>query len=517
MSDSTINHQRAAGNESSRPVPEFSVEDLTKHYGPVKALQDVTLSFKRGEVHALLGQNGSGKSTLVKLLSGTVAPTSGIILRDGDELTLHSVEAAKQAGIVTVFQELSVLPSLTVAENVLIGRYKYSPLGTIRRRDLHRRAQAVLDQFKIRLPLEAPCRTLSLLELQLVEVARALSCEPSLLILDEATSALDQPDAENLLRISRELAAAGHAVLFVSHRMDEVFSVADRVSVLTDGKLVHSGPAVDATREELLVKLAGKALRPLERAARSSHEHSDKTLLRAELPGFGQDGGPLNINIQAGEIIGLAGLQGHGQKDVLRRLAGDVADRGMWVEVEGRRINRPSPHRMIKAHVAYVPEDRNAEGLLLGHSVRTNATLSSLDRVAPGGILRRSREDAVARRVIDRLSVRAESPLAPMESLSGGNQQKVLIGRALEVEPNVVLLDDPTRGIDAGAKADIYQTLQALATEGRTIMLNSTELPELAALCDRVLVFHDHRLAAELTGDDVNESSILAHMVGAAA
>jgi ribose transport system ATP-binding protein len=486
------------------------VAGLTKHYGPVRALQSVSLRFAPGEVHAVLGQNGSGKSTLVKLLSGTVAATSGLVSVDGEPIPSGSTRAAARAGIVTVFQELSVLPSLTVAENILLGRYRRSRIGTIDRRDLNARAGEILERHGIDLPLGASCRTLSLSQLQLVEIARALATPPRLLILDEATSSLDKPDAENLLRVSRELADAGSAVLFVSHRMDEVFAVADTVSVITDGTLVSSGPIGSATREDLLEQLSGKALQPLERVARAAGSARDEVAISAVIPTLGD----AEIRVHRGEIVGIAGLQGHGQKEALRALAGAEAPRGLRLRVRDARVPRPSTHRLLRRGVAYVPEDRGTEGLLLKHSVRANATLSALGRVSRLAFLSRRAETRLAREVIDLLSVKTHTDGVPVDTLSGGNQQKVLIGRALLTRPSVLLLDDPTRGIDAGAKADIYAVLRRLADEGMGIVFNSTELPELVGLCDRVLVFHDSAVVAELEGD-VTESEILKNMLGA--
>jgi ABC-type sugar transport system ATPase subunit len=503
-----------AGTTRSPQAPGFTgitTHALSKNYGPVTALDAVSLHFAPGEVHAVLGQNGSGKSTLVKLLSGTVAETSGSITVDDREIRLGSTAAAAKAGIVTVFQELSVLPSLTVAENILLGRYRRSFLGTINRKDMYARAGAILDRFRIDLPLGASCSTLSLSQLQLVEIARALATEPRLLILDEATSSLDKPDAENLLRISRELAATGSSVLFVSHRMDEVFAVADTVSVITDGRLISTSTTADVTRDELLTQLSGKALQPLERL---SHEHGhprDEVALSAELPVLGG----ASITIHRAEIVGIAGLQGHGQKETLRAIAGADSTRGLRIRVGGKNVSRPSVDRMLGRGVAYVPEDRGTEGLLLKHSVRTNATLSALRRVSRFGFLSGRAENRLAAEIIGMLSVKTHTAAVAVDTLSGGNQQKVLIGRALLTEPKVVLLDDPTRGIDAGAKADIYAVLRRLADSGVGVVFNSTELPELVGLCDRVLVFHDRTIVAELSGDDITEPTILKNMLGA--
>ncbi|HVV89846.1 MAG TPA: sugar ABC transporter ATP-binding protein [Solirubrobacterales bacterium] len=488
---------------------------MTKRYGPVLAVDDVDLELRAGEVHALLGQNGSGKSTIAKMLSGIVRPDRGSVLVDGEPVAFDNPSRARRRGIATVFQELSVLPSLTVAENIFVERAPHLPLGPVRRRRLNDRAAALLDRFQIDLAPRARCGDLSLLEMQLVEIARALATEPRLLILDEATSALDQPDALNLLRIARELAAAGAAILFVSHRLDEIFHVADRISVLVDGALVASANTEQTDRDTLLNQLLGRTLKVLERVPPPAGEPA-APVLSMRMPGYGPGGDELELDVRPGEILGLAGLQGHGQKDVLRALGGDNP-RGATIAVEGRTVRFPTPHRMISHGVVYVPEDRAREGLFLGHSVRVNTTLSALRLLSRGGFLRPAAERAACAETIEQLSVRTASQTIPVGSLSGGNQQKVLIGRALLLAPRVVLLDDPTRGIDVGAKDEIYEVLRSLAAKGVGIVFNSTEIPELIGLCHRVIVFHDGRAVAELVGEEIDNASILEHMLGAAA
>ncbi|MFT3864352.1 MAG: sugar ABC transporter ATP-binding protein [Solirubrobacterales bacterium] len=486
---------------------------MTKRFGPVLAVDDVTLDLRAGEVHALLGQNGSGKSTIAKMLSGIVQPDEGAILVDGARVDLVSPSRAREHGVATVFQELSVLPSLTVAENIFMERAPHLPFGPLRRRELNRRAAELLDRFGIDLAPPARCGELSLLEMQLVEIARALATEPRLLILDEATSALDQPDALNLLRVARDLAGTGVAVLFVSHRLEEIFEVADRISVLVDGALVASVRTVETDRDTLLKQLLGRSLQALERVPAAAGAAGP--ILTMRMPGHGPDGADLELEVRPGEILGLAGLQGHGQKEVLRALGGDDT-RGASITVDGERVRFPTPHRMIARGVVYVPEDRAREGVFLGHSVRANTTLSSLRALSRAGFLRPSAEREACAETIERLSIRAASQTIPIGSLSGGNQQKVLVGRALLPDPRVVLLDDPTRGIDVGAKDEIYEVLRALTAEGVAVVLNSTEIPELVGLCHRVVVFHDGHAVAELVGEAIEDAAILAQMLGAA-
>jgi ABC-type sugar transport system ATPase subunit len=499
----------------------LTLTSVTKSYGQTKALRGVSLGFSPGEVHTLLGENGSGKSTLVKILSGVVGIDSGTIHLGGDPLVFAAPSDSLRSGIATAFQELTILPSLTVAENVFLNRYPRRWSATIAVKALNRQADQLFAELGLDLPAGTHCRELSLAQLQLVEVARAVARRPRILILDEATSALDAPEARQVMAICRSVAAAGTTVIFVSHRLDEVLEVSDRVSTLVDGRIGSTREGASISHDDLLDELLGhreaidvaeltsgaKARQP----ARLAHA---EVRARFEVPasaGFRHD---LQIQLRRGEILGLAGLQGHGQKRVLRILGGDLPHHGTHHAVDGQVVRARTPREAIANGVYYIPEERKVEGILTGHSISTNMTLSSLRRVARFGWIRRTVERQLSKETAARLGVRLRSLRDAIDSLSGGNQQKVVLGRGLLSQPKVLLLDDSMRGIDVRAKDEIYRLLADLADEGTSIILNSTEIPELTALCSRVLVFHDQGIFAELEAAEVSESNILRAMFG---
>jgi ABC-type sugar transport system ATPase subunit len=499
----------------------LTLTSVTKSYGPTKALRGVSLSFSPGEVHTLLGENGSGKSTLVKILSGVVRIDSGAIHLGGDPLVFGSPSDSLRSGIATAFQELTVLPALTVAENLFLNRYPRRWSGTIGVKALNREADQLFEEFELELSARTPCRELSLAQLQLLEVARAVSRRPRILILDEATSALDAPEARQVMTICRKVSAGGTTVIFVSHRLDEVLEISDRVSTLVDGRIGSTREGASISHDALLNELVGHRhtvgvaeVTGEARAAKAARPPQAAVRARFEIPasaGFRND---LQIELRQGEILGLAGLQGHGQKRVLRILGGDVSGHGTQHVIDGHTIRARTPREAIANGVYYIPEERKVEGILTGHSISTNMTLSSLDRLTRFSWIRRSLERQLSKQTSVRLGVRLHSLRDTIDSLSGGNQQKVVLGRGLLSQPKVLLLDDSMRGIDVRAKNEIYRLLAELAGEGTSIILNSTEIPELTALCSRILVFHDQDIFAELEADQVSESNILRAMFG---
>lgn len=510
----------------ARPDPSvgLTLTEIVKSYGNTRALRGVSLEFRPGEVHTILGENGSGKSTLVKILSGTVVNDSGTITRGEQPVDCSSPASSLRSGIATAFQELTVLPSLTVAENIFLDRYPHNRIGTINRRALESRTAQFLEAHGFELPPKASCRDLTLAQLQLVEVARAIARQPSTLILDEATSALDSPEARQVMKVCRGLAAAGTAVLFVSHRLDEVLEISDRVSTLIDGRIGSTRDAKGITHDILLDELLGKRkiidLVPDTGdavSARPRRTVSSTVRARFSIPasaGFRED---IAFDLHEGEILGLAGLQGHGQKQVLRIIGGDLPARGAAREIDGEAVNARSPRDTISNGIYYIPEERKVEGIVSGHAIAANMVLSCLPRLSRYGWLMRSVERRFSNDMAIRLGVRLHSLRDSIDSLSGGNQQKVILGRGLLSRPKVLLLDDSMRGIDVRSKDEIYRLLEELTDSGLSVIVNSTEIPELIALCPRVLVFHDHAVSAELVGSDVSEANILRGIFGRSA
>ncbi|MCW2780998.1 MAG: sugar transporter ATP-binding protein [Marmoricola sp.] len=497
------------------------LQNVMKSYGSTRALRDVSLSFEAGEIHTVLGENGSGKSTLVKILSGIASKDSGELTLDGRPITCTSPTVSRADGIATVFQELTFVPSLTLAENVFLGSYKRHWTGVLDSRLLNRRCDELMDELGFDLDGRQPASELSLAQLQLAEFARAYAREPRVLILDEATSALDQPEAAALIGNLRKLTSRGTTVIFVSHRLDEVIEVSDRISTLVDGRIVSTRQAGSVSRESLLNELLGNTIDSVRDVVQETAAilkeatHEAKTVLfECEIPasaGFRSD---IRITARRGEIVGLAGLQGHGQKRALRIIGGDLPASGMRRTLADRPVTGRSPRDAIAAGIYYIPEERKIEGIVTGHPVAANLVLSSLPLVSRWGWLRRALEHRVAEEMCTRLGVRLASVRQPIDSLSGGNQQKVVLGRGLLCEPQLLLLDDSMRGIDVRAKNEIYQHLVDFTEAGAAVLLNSTEIPELIRLCSRVIVFHDQDVSAELTGDDVNEAAVLRAMFG---
>lgn len=489
---------------------------VSKYFGATQALDNVSVEFESGQVNTLLGENGSGKSTLIKILAGAVQPTAGSVSLEGKLLALGSPREAVRSGIAAVYQEISVLPNLTVAENIFLEHYPKTWQRTLDVRSLNERTEVLWRELEFP-PLGADrrCGELSVAQLQLVEIARAMARHPKVILFDEATSALDRDVADTVMKLCRRVAKDGMVVVFVSHRLDEVMNVSDTVTVLRDGKLALRGQAHELSRDRLLAAMLGEAAAEGDTA----HRQSDGLARHAPvadvaIPACKWLGQPLSFQVRPGEVLGLAGLQGHGPKSVLRILGGDMPQPGMEVKLGGRTVRIGSPHSAIRAGIYYIPEERKVEGILSGHSVAANLALSSLARITRWGLLSTGAERGRAEQMRTDLSIRMGNSRDSIDSLSGGNQQKVILGRGILATPKVFLLDDATRGIDLGAKRDIYRLLESLSAKGVAVIMNSTELSEFPRLCDRVLVFYRGAVVTELTGLEITEDRIIAAMFG---
>lgn len=483
---------------------------LTKRYGGITALQDVSLALMPGEVHALLGANGAGKSTLVKILAGIVQADEGALVLNGEPLRLASPQAAYRAGIATVHQELSLFTGLTVAQNVLIGREARNRAGWIREAASGDVARALLEQLDVHdIAPEAMVADLSLAQQQLVEIAKAMSFEPHVLILDEPTSALGRSDVDRLLRVVRRLRGQGCAIVFISHRMDEIAAITDQVTVLRGGRKVGGMTRAGFNPERALELMLGDTPRHLQRLKAPPAADLPPLLEVRDLTLPGRLDG-LSLDVRAGEVVGLAGLEGQGQKDALFALFGLFRHGlGGTVKVRGRSVSARRPRQAIAAAFALIPDDRKAMGGFLGLGVGRNISITILDRLARLLVIDRRRERHVVAGLVERLSIRCASAEVPLASLSGGNQQKVVAAKWLARGAEVYLFCDPTRGVDAGAREILYETIHKLAAEGRAILVYSTDMNEFAILCSRVLVFRGGRLSGSLAGAEITEENIL--------
>jgi rhamnose transport system ATP-binding protein len=488
---------------SAPPLLEF--RNVSKHFGGVQALRDVSLAIRKGEVHAVLGQNGAGKSTLIKVLAGAVHADAGDVRKNGQAIDVGSPAAAMREGVTVVHQELTLLPDLTVWENVAAIRTVRLPLGVVDRRRTRRKVTAALGLLGLRVDLGARVGDLSLAQQQLVEIARALYLGGEILVLDEPNSALSGPETEVLLRTVRSLAESGTTVMLVSHRLEEVFSVADRVTVLRDGRSQGTWEIAQTDIPFVIRAMVGDVQEPPAPAERL--ETDDRVALELRDLRVGAVG-PISLHVRRGEILGLAGLEGSGVDTVLRA-AGGVLHTRARVEVEGRTVVLRRPGDAIARGIVYVPPDRKTEGLWLDRSIADNLMAGRLDLITTLRVLRPGRARRLARRWIERLGIRVGSPRVEAGALSGGNQQRVLLGRSLVMEPKVLLLSDPTRGVDVQAKAEIHGLLRELAAGGLAVCLSSSELKEVLELADRIVCLRRGRVAAEGPADAFNEDRLL--------
>jgi rhamnose transport system ATP-binding protein len=491
--------------------PLLELRAISKSYGGVHALADVSFAIQAGTVHALVGENGAGKSTLVKIITGVVEPDEGELLIDGEPAWVGDAQTAHKLGIVAMYQEPTVFPDLSVAENVFAGRHPRSRLRTVDWGAMQSDAMRILGELGVDFGPDTPVRGLGVADRQLLEIAKALSTNARLLIMDEPTAALSPNEVENLFVTVRKLRDRGVAVIYISHRLEEVGELADTVTVLRDGRHIDTRPARELSHGEIIRLMVGRsldALFPKEEAEIGDVVLSAKGLTRR---GIFAD---VSFELRRGEIVGLAGFVGAGRTEVAMSIFGvDPLDGGR-LEIQGRPFRPRSPRAALHRGLAYLPEDRLHQGLVQPMSVSDNLSMAVLPELTPGGFLRPRRERALARRFMEQLRIKATSPAQVVRSLSGGNQQKVVLGKWLAAEPRILILDEPTHGVDVGTKADVHRTISHLATQGLTILLISSELPEILGMSDRVLVMREGRLVAELSRAEATQERVIQAAAG---
>jgi len=530
---------QADGERSAPPAdgpagrPLLALEAATKSFGSVRALQDASIELFAGEAHALVGENGAGKSTLVKILAGVHQPDAGRLLLDGVEVRLGGPADARAAGVAVIYQEPTLFPDLSVAENIFMGRQPLShdrlrlrrpPVDGIaslacmldRRidgRELRRRVEALMERLGVPLDPSRPARGLSIADQQIVEIAKALSFEARVIVMDEPTAALSGAEVERLFSVARALRSQGAAVLFVSHRLDEVFALCQRVTVMRDGRRVFSGPLEGLDRDDLVRRMVGREL-----AAMYPKEAADAGEVALSVRRLTREGvfTDVSFEVRHGEIVGLAGLVGAGRSEVARAIFGiDRRDAGEVV-VDGRPLPPASPTSAMAAGVGYVPEDRRAQGLVMDLSIARNVSLASLGRLRRGPFISAGGERQLAADWAARLRLKLARFSDPAWSLSGGNQQKLVLAKWLARSPSVLIVDEPTRGIDVATKAEVHRLLSDLAGQGVAVLMISSELPEVLGMADRVLVMHEGRLRAELPRDQATEERVMFAATGSA-
>ncbi|MFI9387279.1 sugar ABC transporter ATP-binding protein [Kutzneria sp. NPDC052558] len=493
---------------------EVALADVSKSFGAVRALREVSLTLTGGRAHALLGENGAGKSTLIKVLAGVHRPDSGQLLADGRPTRFASPADAKAAGVAVIYQEPTLFGDLSVAENVAMGRHPTRRGGLVDTAAMREQAELLFERLGVDIDPRRPARGLSIADQQLVEIAKALGSDARVIIMDEPTAALSGTEVARLFGVVGALREHGAAVLFVSHRIDEVFELCQDATVLRDGGFVWSGPLTEQTPDSVVRLMVGRSLDAL--FPKQEVEAGDTVLSvrRLTREGVFTD---VSFDVRAGEILALAGLVGAGRSEIARAVFGvDKPDAGE-ILVRGKRIRPGSPGAAMSAGIGFVPEDRRQQGLVLEASIERNAALASLDRLSRFGFLRSSAERSLARDWAVKLQLKFARLTDPVGVLSGGNQQKVVLAKWLSRQPRVLIVDEPTRGIDVGTKAEVHRLLSELAGQGVAVLMISSELPEVLGMADRVLVVREGRVVGEFDRAEADEERIVLAATGVAA
>lgn len=487
----------------------LEIRDISKSFGAIKALTGVDFTLQRGEIHALCGENGAGKSTLMNIIAGIVQPDEGAIRLEGKNVTITSPSAAQRLGIGLVHQEIALCQDATVAENILMAAVnnRRAPLMNFRR--LYADAQKIMDLLAP-IPVETPVADLSISNQQLVEIAKALTLECRVLMLDEPTAALTETEAQRLFAIVRDLKARGISIIYISHRMAEIFSLCDRVTVFRDGRYVATDSIASVAPNDVVRKMVGREITQLYPEKLSPERRTDRPVLSVENLSYRQGSAGVGFTLRAGEILGVGGLIGAGRSEMVQTVCGLRPKVSGSVELNGEPVSIRTYSDAVRAGLVYLSEDRKASGLFLDLSVASNISALDLRKLTtPLGLLDRRAEAKQATDLVVRHGVRMGGIETQVSTLSGGNQQKVAIARLLSVGPKVVILDEPTRGVDVGAKVEIHRLLRDLAERGVGVIVISSELPELIGLSDRVLVIHQGAIVGELGADELTEEAIM--------
>jgi len=484
----------------------LELKDITKHFSGVEVLHQVPFRLRPGEVHALLGENGAGKSTLVKVITGVYQPDGGEIFLNGELVQFNDTRESRQAGIAAIYQELSLFPDLNVAENIFVGRQPMTFGRRIDWRKLYNESERLLASLGVRLDLKQKARNLSIAQQQMVEIARAFSINARILIMDEPTSSLTLNEVADLFRLVRRLRDEGTAIIFISHRLEELFELADRVTVLRDGSYVDTRPMQDVTRDDLIRMMVGRKISNL---FPKQDVQAGEVALKVEH--LTREGAfwDVSFELRKGEILGMAGLVGAGRTNVARAIFGVEPPTSGAIQLNGREIRITSPQHAIKLGLAYVPEDRQLHGLIPAMHITTNISLPMLPEYARRGWLQDKVERKAAYDAACQMEVRANNIWQKARELSGGNQQKVVLAKWLSTNPRILILDEPTRGIDVGTKAAVHALMSKLASEGMAILMISSELPEVLGMSDRIIVMHEGRMTAQFTRAEATQEKII--------
>jgi inositol transport system ATP-binding protein len=496
-------------NEGKRMSKDYMLEmiDITKEFPGVKALDNVQLKVKKGTVHALMGENGAGKSTLMKILIGIYTPDSGKIIFDGQELKVSTIKNALDKGISMIHQELSPIPNMTVAENIFLGRepsYKFT--GWVKMKELEEKTKQLFEKLEIDIDPNAKMSDLSIANTQMVEIAKAISYNSKLIIMDEPTSAITEKEVHHLFKIIRSLKKEGVSIIYITHKMDELAQITDEVTVLRDGKYIGTKSSDQITKDELIEMMVGRELNQIFRKQQVEIKEVALSIKQLSKKGKFEN---ISFEVRKGEIIGFAGLMGSGRTEVLESIFGITLPDSGEVYINGKKVNIRSTRDAIKYGMGLLTEDRKLSGLFLPLSVQDNMITVTVNQYTKGGFLNEKKIQDDCQRLSEQLAIKTPSLRQLIKNLSGGNQQKALIARWLLQDPDILFLDEPTRGIDVGAKSEIYNLIFELAKKGKAIVVVSSELPEILGLSDRIIVMHEGRKMGELSRQEATQERIM--------
>lgn len=488
----------------------IQLKGIHKSFGPVSVLKGVDFELLPGEIHALMGENGAGKSTLMKVMTGLHSQDEGKIIIDGELRQFKHPKEAESEGIAFIHQELNILPEMTVTENLFLGRELTGPFGMIKQQEMKRRAREYLAELNVFMEVDELARNLSVGQQQMIEIAKALMTDAKVIVMDEPTAALTDREIQALFAVSRALRDQGVSIIYISHRMEEIFELCDRITVLRDGQSISTRPIQETSFEETVRDMVGREIG--ERYPTRESKLGDVVLEVEEL--IGNRFHNVSFNVRAGEIVGFSGLMGAGRTEVMRALFGADAHQSGVIKLNGKQVRIKTPADAIKHGIAFLTEDRKGEGLLLDFSLRENLSLPTLDKRTKGTIISKQKEAAFAENYLQKLRVKHHSMEQKVKSLSGGNQQKIVLGKWLGVEPDVLILDEPTRGVDVGAKKEIYNIMCDLAESGVAIVMVSSDLPEVLGMSDRIVVMREGVVTGTLLKDEATQEKVMTYATG---
>ena len=484
---------------------------INKSFGANQVLKDAAFTLKDGEVHALMGENGAGKSTLMKILTGVYTKDSGTVKVDGKEVNFKSPQEAEKAGIVFIYQELNVLFDLTVEENLFMGKEITKKFGICDKKAMHAKAQEVMDKMGVQIPIEAVMSDLSVGQQQMVEICKALMVDAKVIIMDEPTAALTERETESLFRVMRALQKKGVSIVYISHRMEEIFVLCDRITILRDGSYIGTENVNDIDMDGIVKMMIGREIG--ERYPKRDVKIGEE-VLRVEGLTKEKVFHDVSFDVRAGEVLGVAGLMGAGRTEIMQAIFGSISKNRGQIYIDGKQVMIKNPRQAIAAGIGFITEDRKTEGLLLEKSIAENIEIANLKSVSKHGVLSKKKQEELVQQGIEEFKIKCFGPWHECNNLSGGNQQKVVLAKWIATNPKILILDEPTRGVDIGAKKEIYNVINKMAAQGVAVIMVSSELPEVLGMSDRIMVVREGEVRGILDGKDADQEKIMTLATG---